>query len=125
MGTTHLASRLCRLEIRVEKGSEAASELGGGLRRALAIASHLSLPPRPCPASQAGGGAPGSGPDGTTAPTANSPLLPEQLLADEDQLARGVVGLLGHGFQLSLQAPLLLLEGFRLLLSRLALGLQC
>lgn len=53
-----------------------------------------------------------------------APLLPEQLLADEHQLARGVVGLPGHGLQLGLQAPLLLLEGVHLLVPRLALALQ-
>lgn len=54
----------------------------------------------------------------------HSPLLPQQLLADEDQLARGVVGLAGHGLQLGLQAPLLLQEGIHLLLPRLTLALQ-
>lgn len=40
----------------------------------------------------------------------HSPLLAEKLLADEQQLARGVVGLSGHSVQLGLQASLLLQE---------------
>lgn len=64
---------------------------------------------------QAEGGQLGGRPGGSEHTARYAPLLPEQLLADEHQLARGVVGLPGHGLQLGLQAPLLLLEDVHLL----------
>lgn len=39
------------------------------------------------------------------------PFFLKQLLANVDQLPRGIVGLLGHGIQLCLQADLLLGQG--------------
>lgn len=89
MGTTSLAYKRC-LEICVGKDPEASSERSTAI---IGDAGRLSDPPHPCPASGKDGlmsGGVGSrlGPGGSTTPlAADSPLLPEQLLADEDQLA--------------------------------------